>query len=130
MRCRLAVSERCRIHSLQRSRREKVFAPLFIKTKAELERLSAGDDDLLFALRRKLVKDLGYLERDGPAKRSQLKRKKRIEQNGLCGICGKPLPEEGAELDRFEAMLRYTPENTRLVHHECHIEEQKNKKYT
>jgi hypothetical protein len=114
---------------LTKEQREKIFAPLFVKTKAELERLSAGNDDLLFALRRKLAKDLGYLERDGPAKRKQLKRKKRMEQNGLCAICAKPLPEKGAELDRFEAKLGYTPGNTRLVHHECHIEEQEKKKY-
>jgi hypothetical protein len=41
----------------------------------------------------------------------------------------KPLPEKGAELDRFEAKLGYTAQNTRLVHHECHIEDQAKKKY-
>ena len=109
--------------------REDLFAPFFKKTKEELERLSGGDADLLFALRRKLAKDLGYLERGVPMFRRKLKAQKRKEQNGLCAVCLKPLPEKGAELDRFEAKLGYTAQNTRLVHHECHIEDQEKKKY-
>jgi len=114
---------------LTKQQRENLFSPLFQKTKDELDRLSAGDADLLFALRRKLAKDLGYLERGTPMQRRQLKAKKRKKQNGLCAICGKPMPEKGAELDRFEARRGYTSQNTRLVHHECHIEDQEKKKY-
>ncbi len=50
---------------------------------------------------------------------------KRAEQNGLCAICGQPLPEHGAELDRSEAMAGYTLANTRLVHHACHVNQQR-----
>lgn len=114
---------------LTKQQREDMFAPLFKRTKEELERSAAGDADLLFALRRKLAKELGYLERGVPMKRMKLKAHKRKEQDGLCTICMKPLPVKGAELDRFEAKLGYTAQNTRLVHHECHIAEQTNKGY-
>lgn len=115
---------------LTKQQREEIFAPLFKKIKEELDVLSAGDPDLLFALRRKLVKDLGYLERGVPMMRVRLKAQKMKEQEGLCAVCGKALPEKGSELDRFEAKLGYTPENTRLVHHDCHIEDQSKKKYS
>ena len=114
---------------LTKQQREELFAPLFKKTKEELDILSSGDPDLLFALRRKLAKELGYLERGVPMTRVRLKAKKMKEQNGLCGVCNLPLPEKGSELDRFVAKLGYTSENTRLVHHDCHIEDQKQKKY-
>jgi hypothetical protein len=110
--------------------RESLFAPLFEQTKAELDRLSNGDAKVLWALRRKLVKELGYLERDTPAKRNKLKKLKRKEQNNICPLCNNVLPDKNAELDRFEASLGYTEENTRLVHHDCHVNEQKKKKYT
>jgi hypothetical protein len=86
---------------------------------ARLDAASSGDDQLLWALRRKLSKELSYLERGKPMERKALKLAKRVEQHGLCAICGHPLPEQGAVLDRKEAMAGYTLENTRLVHYEC-----------
>lgn len=71
-----------------------------------------------------------HLERSTPAVRSKLKMKKWIEQKGICPVCSQLLPEKHADLDRIEAFLGYTPENTRLVHHECHIAEMKEKKYS
>jgi hypothetical protein len=68
---------------LTKQQREDLFAPLFKETKDELERLAAGDADLLFALRRKLAKDLGYLERGVPMMRVKLKAEKRKEQDGI-----------------------------------------------
>lgn len=109
--------------------RETLFAPLFRRTKEELERLSGGDARLHWALRRKLTKELLYLERSTPAARTKLKMKKWIEQKGICPVCSQLLPEKNAELDRIEAFLGYVPENTRLVHHDCHIAEQAKKKY-
>jgi hypothetical protein len=106
-----------------------IFAPLFQHVKEELERLSGGDSRLRWALQRKLCKDLGYLERGTPMQRRSLKMKKMIEQQGLCSICSLPLEKE-AELDRSEAMLGYTMDNTRLVHHKCHRDEQAKKGYT
>ncbi len=96
-----------------------LFGPLFADVRTKLETASGGDAKLLFALRRKLGKELSYLERGKPMDRKILKAQKRVEQHGLCAICGLPLPEQGAVLDRTEAMAGYTIENTRLVHHEC-----------
>jgi hypothetical protein len=109
--------------------REDLFAPLWRTTKDELERISGGDERLMWALRRKLAKELIYLERGTPAARTKLKMTKWIEQKGICPICSQLLPEKNSELDRFDAFLGYTKENTRLVHHDCHIDEQKKKKY-
>jgi len=96
-----------------------LFAPLFADVRAKLDAASGGDDQLLWALRRKLSKELSYLERGKPMVRKALKLAKRVEQHGLCAICGQLLPEQGAVLDRKEAMAGYTLENIQLVHHEC-----------
>src|SRR5712692_4788351 len=96
-----------------------LFAPLFNDVREKLDSASGGDEQLLWALRRKLAKELSYLERGKPMERKALKLAKRVEQHGLCAICGQPLPESGAVLDRKEAMAGYSLENTRLVHHEC-----------
>src|SRR5262245_12405899 len=97
---------------LSTDQRTQLYAPLLKLVKNELERLSSGDPKLLWALRRKLTKDLGYLERSTPAFRTKLKMQKWIEQKGICPICSTLLPEKNAELDRFEAFLGYTKENT------------------
>jgi hypothetical protein len=109
--------------------RKSLFLPLFAHIKEELVRLSNGDNKLLWALRRKLTKELGYLERSNPTARNKLKVKKWMQQNGICPICMERLPEKNAELDRIDAFLGYTEENTRLIHHDCHIAEQKKKGY-
>jgi len=115
---------------LSKEQRETLFQPFFERIKAELERLSGGDEKLLWALRRKLTKELGYLERGNPTTRNKLKMKKWMQQKGICPICNKPLPEKSAELDRLEAIHGYTEENTRLIHHDCHIADQERKGYT
>jgi UTP:GlnB (protein PII) uridylyltransferase len=91
-------------------------------------RVLAGEEaDLLFAYRRKIAKELVYDERSKPAERKLLKLSKMIAQNGLCAECQTELPNRGAELDRLNAMGGYTEENTRLVHHECHVKSQEEK---
>src|SRR5688572_28943761 len=117
-------------HRLSKEQRETLFQPLFERVKAELERLSVGGERLPWAVRRKLARELVYLERSTPAARSKLKFEKRMEQKALCHICNELLPEKNAELDRFEAFQSYTADNTRLVHHECHISEQVMKRYS
>lgn len=114
---------------LTAQQRDELFKPLFENVTAELHRLSNGDPKVLWALRRKLAKELIYLERGRPVDRRKLQNQKFTDQQGLCAICGKPLPERGAELDRFDAFMGYTTANTRLVHHECHVEDQKRKNY-
>ena len=58
---------------LTKDQRTDLFAPLFEQVRKELDRLSAGDAQLLWALRRKLAKELVYLERSTPAARGKLK---------------------------------------------------------
>jgi hypothetical protein len=89
--------------------------PLLESTRARLRELSGEDKALLWALRRKLVKELGYDERGKPIHRVALKKRKLAEQQGLCLLCCQVLPAKGSILDRYEAMKGYTPENTRLL---------------
>jgi hypothetical protein len=115
---------------LSDAQRAELFEPLFRSTRDAMDRLSDGDLRLLWALRRKLTKELIYLERGTPQMRNALKRRKMIAQNGVCALCRQKLPPSGSELDRTEAFLGYTDENTRLVHHGCHVADQQRKKYT
>ncbi len=98
---------------------ERLFAPLLTRVREELKRLSGGDEALLWALRRKLAKELSYDERGKPMQRKLLKMNKRIEQNNGCALCRGELPERNAVLDRIEAMKGYTKENTRLLCPPC-----------
>lgn len=81
--------------------------------------LANGDKELHWALRRKLAKELVYDERSRPGDRRALKAYKRGEQKGVCALCTATLPEKYAVLDRLEAMLGYTRENTRLICQSC-----------
>ena len=107
-----------------------LFQPLFEKIQSEIEKLSDGDPKVLWALRRKIAKELVYLERGRPAERRKLQNRKYSQQDGRCAICKEKLPERGGELDRFEAYFGYTAENTRLVCHDCHVADQKAKNYS
>jgi ribosomal protein L44E len=98
---------------------EGIFSPLVAEVRKLLNELSAGDPELLWALRRKLFKELTYDERGKPMLRRKLKELKRAEQDNKCGECGKSLPYKYAVLDRMEAMKGYTPENTRLLCQDC-----------
>lgn len=84
---------------------------------------------LMWALRRKLAKELVYLERSTPMARRRLKELMFTKQRGLCAICQEILPEKGAELDRTQAYLGYVEANVRLVHHHCHVADQARKGY-
>jgi len=92
--------------------------------------LAAGDPLLLFAYRRKVVKELGYDERGKPGARAKLKALKWGQQNGKCAHCGEELPLNYSELDRKNAVDFYTIENTELLHAKCHQARQKAKRYT
>lgn len=86
-----------------------------------------GDPVLLFALRRRLFIRLMYWERGTPAERTKLKAAKHKALSGLCAICGELMDVEGLESDRTDALDSYTAENTRLVHHACHRQDQEAK---
>lgn len=104
-------------------------APLLKSVRARLVKLTAGDSDLLFALRRKLSKELQYDERGKPMARRKLKMAKALEQDGRCPLCKKRLPDRGAVLDRIVAMRGYTTDNTRLLCPPCDTTVQKERNY-
>ena len=90
------------------------------ETRNRLSELSGGDPELLFALRRKVFKELTYDERGKPVQRRALKQTKWVQQGGRCAECGQKLPMAYSELDRKKAIDNYTVENTELVHAKCH----------
>ena len=96
-----------------------LLGPLLHHVRVSLEQAAGGDNDLHWALRRKLAKELTYDERGKPATRKRLKKAKLHEQGRRCSRCDEVLPDKGAVLDRFEAMQGYTPENTRLLCRDC-----------
>lgn len=96
----------------------------------KLKALSGDDKLLLFAFRRKITKELNYDERAKPSHRNKIKALKRKEQNNLCTVCSKPLPDKDCVLDRFVAAEGYTVENTRLIHRECDLIIQHERGYT
>lgn len=108
---------------------DSLFAPLLNDVRSRLQSLSNGDEELLFALRRKLSKELSYDERGKPMQRKLLKARLRAEQKSLCARCRETLPEKNAVLDRIEAMKGYTPENTRLLCPACDIAQQEERGY-
>jgi hypothetical protein len=97
---------------------------LFDDIREELRALAPGDPLLLFAYRRKVVKELGYDERGKPSSRATLKSLKWRLQNRQCAHCGKQLLRKYSELDRKNAAGGYTVDNTELVHPSCHQERQ------
>ena len=98
---------------------QKVFKPLIDEIRQSLTTLSGGDQGLLWALRRKLFKELTYDERGKPMQRRKLKEQKRAEQDNKCAECSCSLPAKYVVLDRREAMKGYTAENTRLLCVSC-----------
>ncbi len=103
---------------------------LLSRIRDQLKTLAGDDPGLLFAYRRKIVKELGYDERGKPLHRMKLKALKWGEQHGICPECGKPLPEKYAVLDRKNAADGYTAANTELIHAECDQKRQAAKRYT
>jgi hypothetical protein len=103
---------------------------LLAEVRSRLAGLSGGDRDLLFAYRRKIVKELGYDERGKPIHRIKLKAFKFGEQGGKCAHCGEQFPEKYTVLDRKNAADGYTADNTELIHAECDRKRQAAKRYT
>lgn len=82
-----------------------LFSPLLDDVRGKLKSLSGGNAGLLFALWRKLAKELSYDERSKPMQRKVLKAAKCAEKLGKCANCGGDLEklEKNAVLDRTEA---------------------------
>lgn len=95
----------------------------------EMAAVANGDQELLFALRRKVAKELSYDERSKPMERRKLKLAKRLQQNGRCAVCQQKLPPSYNVLDRFRAADGYTAENTRLICEACDRKVQASRRY-
>ena len=93
----------------------------------QIDGLAKDDPELRFAINRRMFNRLMLDERGTPVYRRQLKADKWKEQDGRCALCKKPMEPKGSELDRKKASAGYTRENTRLVHHDCHVEDQRRK---
>ena len=93
---------------------------LLEELRQKIAAIAEDDRDRLFQLRRYILKRLEFDERGTPTQRRKLKDQKRRSQRGLCAMCGGPLPERGAELDRFRAIDGYTAGNTQLLCRTCH----------
>lgn len=115
---------------LSKDELEMLFSPLITEVRKRLVDLSCGNEDLHWALRRKLFKELTYDERGKPMQRRKLKDQKRAEQDNKCAKCGISLPAKYVVLDRIEAMKGYIPENTRLLCQECDTKVQVERGYT
>ncbi len=96
------------------------------RIRSELKLLSGGDQNLLFAYRRNIYKQLTYDERGTPTQRRIIKAQKLIQQNYKCANpdCNKDLRGIESDLHRFEAAPGYTLENTELLCHPCHRKQQ------
>lgn len=95
----------------------------------KIELLSAGDSGKKFAFRRKIAKELIYLERSKPSKRKRLKKQKWKAQEGKCADCKCSLELRGSILDRKHAILGYNAENVDLVCTLCDRKRQDAKSY-
>lgn len=102
---------------------------LLADIRERLKALAGNDAALLFAYRRKIAKELGYDERKKPSIRKRLKILKRRSQNGLCPLCHEPLPPQYTVLDRLDAAVGYTDENTRLICERCDRDVQAQRKF-
>ena len=85
----------------------------------KLKDRSAGDPDLLFALRRKTQKELTNAERGSPMHRRKIKAATRALQAGLCAECAAPLPNSYSVLDRIAAVKGYVAGNVRVLCEPC-----------
>jgi hypothetical protein len=103
---------------------------LLEEIRRRLSGMAGEDESLHFAYRRKIAKELTYDERSKPMVRRALKKKKYDEQEGICPICNRLLPDRYAILDRIIAISGYTSENTRLIHQHCDQQVQSERKYS
>ncbi|MFZ1940172.1 MAG: hypothetical protein WBA18_02905 [Terracidiphilus sp.] len=103
---------------------------LLDEIRGKLSELAAGDPNLLFAYRRKVYKELIYLERGKPMARRKVKLQKFDQQNGKCAHCNSEMKIGYSELDRKNAVDGYTFENTELLHADCHRGRQAAKGYS
>jgi hypothetical protein len=105
-------------------------APLISEIRSTLREIAGSDEALFWALRRRVWVQLQFEERGTPAQRAALKKQKRVEQNNRCKECSEPLDVSFIVLDRHDAMLGYTTQNTQLLCQKCDRAKQATLKYT
>jgi len=109
---------------------------ILANVRQQISKAANGNQRLEFAVNRYVYKNLMYSERGTPAHRTKLKLAKLEDQQGKCTYSACPFPdrplrkEDEPELDRIDAVLGYTSQNTVLVHHECHRLSQKSKGFS
>lgn len=102
---------------------------LITKIRKQIETLAKNNPEVIFAFRRKIVKELGYDEKSHPNVRRALKVEMRKKQKGICPLCKQELPDKGAILDRAEAIKGYKKENVRLICPSCDRKVQEERGY-
>ena len=86
----------------------------------EVERISKGDPDVTFRMRRYIHARLQLKNRGTPQQREKLRKRLFDKQKGSCAFCRKPFEQlSGTNLHRT-GPARYTEANTVLVHQVCH----------
>ena len=103
---------------------------ILLEVRERITQTARGEQSHIWALRRYIYIRLMHDERGKPGERKKLKFKKMVEQDAKCAERGGKLPEKGSELDRFDAMTGYTPQNTRLLSHNCHRKMQSEKGFS
>jgi hypothetical protein len=98
--------------------------------RARIAEVAGEDRELLFQVRRYILKRLEFDERGTPTQRRKLKDQKWKSQRGLCALCHDKLPKRGTELDRFKAIDGYTAANTQLLCHACHQKAEEERGFT
>jgi len=98
------------------------------ETRRMIRESAKGDKEIEFRIRHYIRIRLEHDERGKPLERKLMKLRKFAEQRGLCAVCGKSMTlEEEPHLHRIVASNGYTLENTLLIHHACHREQQRAK---
>ncbi|WP_353217856.1 hypothetical protein [Sandarakinorhabdus sp.] len=94
---------------------------LLVDVRARIDAAAGGDEQLRFALNRKVYKELSYDERGKPNARVSLKARMVKAQGGKCAICAKPLPAVDTVLDQLSAIGGYVDGNVRVLCRPCDL---------
>lgn len=94
---------------------------LLADIRARIDTAAGEDEQLRFALNRKVYKELSYDERGKPNARSSLKARMVKAQGGNCAECAKPLPPADIVLDRLSADKAYVDGNVRVLCRPCDL---------
>lgn len=86
----------------------------------EIDRISAGDEDLAFRIRRYIHARLQLKNRGNVQQREKLRKSLFGRQKGTCALCDKPFTELSGTHVHRTGPGGYTEANCQLVHEDCH----------